>query len=289
MYFNHLVTEIIQRRFSCRSYLNQPLEVDIRQRMVEGITHLPAAPFGSSSRFDLIAADTSDARQLRELGTYGFIRGATAFVIGASQPAGKSLEDFGFQMEWIVLLATDLGLGNCWLGGSFTRSSFGRKIAATDGEIIPAVCALGYPARQPNLVDVTLRKGVAADRRLGWETLFFDGHFSAPLKPETAGNYAVALEMVRRAPSASNKQPWRVVKENNRWHFFLQRTPGYRQNWLVRLLGVADMQRIDLGIAMCHFELTAAETGLKGVWQDLPTAIALPGGLLEYVASWVAE
>lgn len=34
-----------------------------------------------------------------------------------------------------------------------------------------------------------------------------------PLEKEEAGNYEAALEMVRIAPSASNKQPWRILKK----------------------------------------------------------------------------
>ena len=37
----------------------------------------------------------------------------------------------------------------------------------------------------------------------------------------------MVLEMVRRGPSASNKQPWRVVRAGERWHLYLQRTRGY--------------------------------------------------------------
>ena len=68
---------------------------------------------------------------------------------------------------------------------------------------------------------------------------------------------------VRQGPSASNKQPWRILKSADRFHLYLQRTRGYR-NVFTRMAQVDDMQRIDMGIAMCHFELTARELGLSG-------------------------
>jgi hypothetical protein len=55
---------------------------------------------------------------------------------------------------------------------------------------------------------------------------------------------------VRIAPSASNKQLWRVVKDGPCWHIFLQRTPGYRRDPSKTLLDLCDRQRLDLGIAM---------------------------------------
>jgi len=39
-----------------------------------------------------------------------------------------------------------------------------------------------------------------------------------------------------------------------------------------------------MGIAMCHFELSAKELGLKGNWQDQGTPISSEDK--EYIMSW---
>src|SRR5512137_726052 len=91
----------------------------------------------------------------------------------------------------------------------------------------------------------------------------------------------------RLGPSASNKQPWRIVREGDRWHFYLQRTPRYAAVGIGKLIRIADIQRIDLGIAMCHFELTAAELGLAGQWQIGDPGLEMPDDLTEYTASWI--
>jgi len=39
----------------------------------------------------------------------------------------KNLEDFGYLMEEAILFATGLGLGTCWLGGSFTKSGLPKR------------------------------------------------------------------------------------------------------------------------------------------------------------------
>jgi hypothetical protein len=46
------------------------------------------------------------------------------------------------------------------------------------------------------------------------------------------------------------------------------------------------MQRLDLGIAMCHFELTAREQGLKGHWMVSEPKLEKPDALTEYTATW---
>ena len=96
-----------------------------------------------------------------------------------------------------------------------------------------------------------------------------------------------ALEMVRLGPSASNRQPWRVVKGGEKWHFYLQRSPGYQERRLVKLYTTADLQRIDMGIAMCHFELTLKELGLEGKWVVEDPSSVEGDGFLEYSATWV--
>jgi nitroreductase len=284
MTFSQPATTLIRRRYSCRNYQGVPIKEDARRALVEYLTTLPPGPFGAPNRFRLVAAVSQDRSALRGLGTYGFIKGAPGFIIGAAGQAEKNLEDFGYRMEQIILFATDLGLGTCWLGGTFTRSSFARRISASKEEIIPAVCAIGYPARGS---DVPQNNG--ARSRLDWDALFFDEKFGSPLPPEVAGDYALPLEMVRLAPSASNKQPWRMVRQGNRWHFYMQRTQGYREMGRFIFLRIADMQRVDLGIALCHFGLAAAEAGLQGRWEIAEPALQKPDGLTEYVSSWVAQ
>ena len=78
-----------------------------------------------------------------------------------------------------------------------------------------------------------------------------------------------------------------MVKDGGNWHFYLKRTRGYSERRLVRLTTVADLQRIDMGIAMCHFELTARETGPKGNWLVDEPAHIRSEELCEYTASWV--
>ena len=95
--------------------------------------------------------------------------------------------------------------------------------------------------------------------------------------------------MVRLAPSASNKQPWRLIKVGAAWHFYLRRTPGYGSGIVARFLAKNDLQRVDMGIAMCHWELTAQEAGLKGSWANQNPGLALPDALTEYIVSWMPD
>lgn len=281
------ITEIISQRFSCRTYRERPIEEGVRRQLQAYLYTLRIGPLGSTARFELVAATEEDRQVLRGLGTYGFIRGATGFIVGAAQPSEKNLEDYGYLMEEAILAATDLGLGTCWLGGSFTKSSFAGKIRVGKSEIIPAVAAVGYIPEGHKPEKAVLRRIVGATHRSPWERLFFQGEFNRPLTPELAGRYAVPLEMLRLGPSASNKQPWRVVQSGEAWHFYLQRTPGYgKGSVLFGVLSLADLQRVDIGIAMCHFEMTANDLGLRGRWETVDPGLAVPDGATEYIVTW---
>jgi nitroreductase len=286
MKFSTSVTDLIRRRYSCRNYRDTPLAPELREGLEEMLTSIEPGPFGSSPRFALAAATERGRKALKGLGTYGFVRNPPAFIIGAMRPGPKNLEDFGYMMERAVLSATDRGLGSCWLGGSFTKGTFAESISATGDETVPAVVSLGYAERGRVDFGVFTPRG-SRTHRLSWESLFFEDRFGAPLPRERAGAFTEPLEMLRIGPSASNKQPWRMISARGAWHLYLQRTPGYRTMLIGRLIALDDMQRLDMGIAMCHFELTAREAGLDGCWEIRDPGLARPDELTEYVASWV--
>jgi hypothetical protein len=150
------------------------------------------------------------------------------------------------------------------------------------------VTSIGYIADPEKARKGMIRRWVGADQRLPWEQLFFLKRFGAPLTREEAADHAASLEMVRLGPSASNKQPWRIVKDGSAWHFYLQRTKGYREGTIQKHWKVADIQRLDMGIAMCHFELTAGELGSSGKWVVQEPGIGMPDDLTEYTVSWVS-
>jgi nitroreductase len=111
------IIEIIRQRFSCRTYLEQPIAAEKREKLQKFIDSLNSGPFGGQAHFRLVAADKQDSRALKDLGTYGFIQNARGFIIGTLAAGEKNLEDYGYQMEQIILFATSLDLGTCWLGG----------------------------------------------------------------------------------------------------------------------------------------------------------------------------
>ncbi len=179
----------------------------------------------------------------------------------------------GFSMEALLLYAWSLGVGSVWIGGTMKRELFAAAAELGEGERMPCVSPLGYPAAKRSLREAIMRRGVDADSRLPREKLFFQENFDTPLSAADD-----LLELVRWAPSAVNKQPWRVILRNGTYHFYLKHDRGYVSD------AVGDMQKIDLGIALCHFVLGAREKGLSPAVDVSDPAIAAPDGV-EYIAS----
>lgn len=207
----------------------------------------------------------------------------TSLFVGAKARCVPHMEEaFGYSLETLVLYAQSLGIGTVWVGGTMDRAAFERAMDLEQDERMPCMSPLGYPAGKMSLKETMMRKAIHADSRNSFETLFFDGDFDTPLLPERAGDLAYPLEMVRRAPSAVNKQPWRLVLKENAVHFYLRHTKGFVSE------AVGDMQKIDMGIALCHFVLSAEERGLNVQFCNSDPGIAA-GSDTEYIASYIIQ
>ena len=209
------------------------------------------------------------------------IVGADAYIAGKMRRVPHAEEAFGYTFEKVVLFAESLGVGTTWIAGTMKRDAFEKAMAFSDGEVMPCVSPLGYPAKKMSLRESLMRKGIRADSRLDFDKVFFDGSFEKPLTPEAAGKLTDALEAVRLAPSAVNKQPWRVVLCENTVHFYEKKNNGFDD-------GTWDIQKIDAGIALAHFELAARECGLQTRFTIADPGITAPDNTV-YIASFQYE
>lgn len=83
------------------------------------------------------------------------------------------------------------------------------------------------------------------------------------------------------APSASNKQPWRVIREGSTpiFHFYLAENKLYNS-----LMKGIKIQNVDMGIALCHFAEVVQALGKKGAISRYDSAPVFEG--LSYCATW---
>ena len=274
-------SDTIKRRVSCRTYKSVPIKEADRQKLLDFLLTNVQGPFGNKVRFELIDLAGKERDEMTTLATYGMIKGASTFIVGAVTKGDRAMEDYGYCMEKIVLMATHLELGTCWLGGTFNRSASASRINKRDDEVIPAITPLGYP-NDVSIRDSVVRFFANSNNRKGWEKLFFYGDTHIPLPRNIGGAYQLGLDCVRIGPSASNRQPWRIIKEKDTdiYDFYVSRTPG-----LAKLYRDVSLQDVDMGIAMCHFEVAVREMNGKGNWETIQFPHPQKG--LEYIVSWI--
>ncbi len=265
------ITEHIRKRRSVRTFDGRTLDESAKEKLLTFVKEIEN-PYHFPVEFKLMSAKENGLN-------CPVVTGTDLYVGGKIKCAPNACVAFGYSFESLVLYAQSLGIGTVWLGGTMNRAAYEQAMELDADEMMPCASPLGYPAKKMSLRESTMRKAVKADERLPFEEVFFDGSFDTPLTKENAGNLAEPLEMVRLSPSAVNKQPWRVIVADNTVHFYLKRSKGFGHD------GKLDMQMIDMGIALCHFALTAKENGLNiNFVQDDPKLVS--NSQIVYIASY---
>lgn len=232
------ITEAIAKRHSCRSFTGAALPENVAEELKKRIA--------SVDRLMLI--DGSNGR----VGTYGIVSGSVCSIALAGNADSPEFMKTAGDAEEIVLWLTEQGIGSVWLGGTF-------KVSGVD-EHIPAVVAMGVPAKKMRLVDRIMHRAVSSNTRKPFDELFkaSAGGF---------GSYREPLEMMRLAPSAKNAQSWRAYVDGDTVHFYSTTHDRYTY--------------IDMGIALRHFSLTAP----AGVFVNAASA-PTPFSSVRYITSW---
>lgn len=260
--------EIIKGRKSVRTYNGEQLSDEHRRLLeeyVKGITN----PFDIPVEFVLM--DAKDCGLSSPV-----LSGERLYVAGKVEKKPYADVAFGYAFEKLVLYAWSLGVGTVWIGGTMKREVFEKAAGLKAGEMMPCVSPLGYPAEKRSLKESMMRKGVGADSRISGDKLFFQEKWGKALT--SAGDMTDILEMVRWAPSAVNKQPWRILVLDGTYHFYEKKDKGYVND------STGDLQKIDVGIAVCHFTMCLEDQGKQYEVLINDPGIDIPGDA-EYIVS----
>ena len=229
------IMEAIDARRSRRKYLETPVAKDAAEKLDALAWEYSEA---SGTRMEFVWNDGGAFNGLRK--SYGMFTGVTNYAgLIAEKDNAILAEKMGYYGELLMLRAVSLGLGTCWVGGSFDKKSCPFKLAA--GEAIYCTITVGNVAEQDSLKERLIR-GITHRKTKTVEEMYKS---DAPV-PDW---FMSGMRAVERAPSAINRQPVMFTYEDG--HVFA---------------GVKDTADIsmalDLGIAKQHFELGAG----RGKW-----------------------
>ena len=242
--------DAIAVRSSQRRYPATPLAADV-------VSHLRSfcAAVQPSSGARLVVVDSEVDRLFTGvLGSYGAVSGAELAVAFVGRVG--SAAEVGYLGEAFVLEATSLGLGTCWIAGSFDKELAGDLVELVAGERVMALTPVGSPLEHRPAGERLMRRVMGASARLPLQKIApgIDGSPSGgPAWPSWA---RAAVDAARLAPSGVNRQPWR----------FRYDARGLVLSRAAKLYWTAPF---DLGIAELHVELGAAHEGVRGRWEPL--------------------
>jgi nitroreductase len=219
--------EAIELRHSRRGYLGTPIAK-------ESIAELQTAIELFNQYGDLSIQFIENGREaFRGFNPgYGMFSGVRSYIAIVGKTADTHLkEKAGYYGERLVLLATRLGLGTCWVGGTFNRSRC--ACAVREDESLVILITAGNVEDKKGFKENAIYK-LAHRGTKPVEKLYTS---DSPL-PDW---FLEGMKAVQKAPSAINLQP--VL-----FH--------YRQGTVSA--EVKDTrQLVDLGIAKLHFEIGA--------------------------------
>lgn len=223
----------IMERTSRRKYELDPVDGEVLERLEAACWECNrAGGLGIQIKIDDPDAFSGGKSYGMFSGVYNYI----AMICKKDDPDGD--EKIGYYGESLVLLATRLGLGTCWVGGTYDQESL--HIDIPEDEVLRLVIVFGYVKPKESLRERTIAKAVKRKSKEIKDML--NAYGMAPNWVVDGVRYAV------KAPSAQNRQP---VK------FFCD---GDAVNARVKEEHEFDM--VDLGIAKFHFLVGAG----GGTW-----------------------
>ncbi len=247
-YFCGMVEEFIHTAGIGRQALVQAVG---KRRSVRTFTGAPLADDDRSMLEKLVSLPLLTGRE-EAFGTYGVVRNAACFIAVPTGSDATETRRNAARAELIVLWLTSKGYGTCWLGSTFHNVPGPKKLAA--------LIAVGVPAPKAHLLSRLTSALARSTTRAPFAKLF---------ETEQGSAFEAALQLVRLAPSALNRQPWRAVQRGRIVRFYT---------------ASADlMGELDMGIALSHFELGAP----AGEWMNEADAPGFPKA--RYIVSYSAK
>jgi len=159
-------TELVKHRYSCRKFLEKPVEREKMELCLEAARLAPSACNSQPWKFIIVEDPALKEKccQAAFSGQYAsnsFGKNAPVLVVVISEKGNFMarvgnlvrdtrfyLVDIGIAVEHFVLQAAELGLGTCWLGW-FNETPLKKVLGLPKSAKIDIILPIGYPA-QPN-------------------------------------------------------------------------------------------------------------------------------------------
>lgn len=245
------IIKAMEERRSVRSFDGKGLTEEHKSELMKAVEEA-YDPFGGKVTVRLKKFDLKGGYKPS---TYGMINGAEDFFMIAMGDDEASQLSVGFRFEQVVLKAWEMGLGTCWIAGTFKGSDFDKGEKWPDGEELKVVCPVGF-AKKPSMMEKFARFSLGSKNRKPFDSLFFYQDFEHSVPEDN--QFRQALQMLRISPSSTNSQPWRALVVGDTVHFY------YKPK--------SKISALDTAIGMCQFFETEKFKGVEGKFHKVTDA-----------------
>ena len=149
------VFEAISKRYSCRNYIDKPIEKEKLARIFEAARLAPSAKNLQDWRFVVVTDKDKRTQVAHAAYEQMFLAQAAAIVVACSNSdhimrCGQPVNaiDVAIALEHIALQAVEAGLATCWIG-SFEPEKVRQILGIPQNIAIIELMSLGYPADAP--------------------------------------------------------------------------------------------------------------------------------------------
>lgn len=217
------IFETMKSRHSVRTYNDRKIEAEVTKELQMLIDQCNK---DSGLHIQLCLDEPNAFEGL--MARYGKFNNVKNYIVLIGKKAKDLEEKVGYFGEKIVLKATELGLGSCWVAGTYSKSKCGATI--DKGEKLVCVISLGY-----------FDKGGAPHKTKSIEKL-----------SQSDGNmpdwFKIGMEAAQLAPTAMNQQKFLLILNGDK---------------VTAKAGSGFYTKLDLGIVKYHFELGAGKENFK--------------------------
>ncbi|MBN2047529.1 MAG: hypothetical protein JW750_06800 [Anaerolineaceae bacterium] len=254
--------QAIIERYSVRRYQQQPLDAGLAkqvQRILDRVT--PIQPDGRISF--LVLDDLKRSDLIAAQGPYGRFISSSQVLIPYTTHAVEPLVEIGFQTQQVVTRMFALGIGSCYIGTANREQRLIRHFQLPEDSALGAAVMYGLPEEdETRTLANYFRKPGHRTVRQPMSQMLYAEDFDYPAEP--TGKLAEILSAAQRAPSAVNKQPWRLVCQAGMLYLYVD--PGVYP-FVLRQKGRLTYAYHDAGIAMANLSLALEAHGLSSSWK----------------------
>ncbi len=145
--------EVLKSRRSIRRYKGTPVPRESIVKVLEAARVAPSA--GHRQPWHFVVVEDEGARE-RLAGRSSWAAVAPVMIVAVADPVASPnwyMNDIGIAFEHIVLAATSLGLGTCWMGQTRRDAEVKEILGIPDELRVIAIIPLGEPDETPGPKD----------------------------------------------------------------------------------------------------------------------------------------